>query len=158
MDGVLADFDRYVLENLGRVFTQNGPDDDVMWAALEKVADLYSRFEAMEHANALVSLACKLAPKVEILTAIPRRIPMPRARQDKIDWAAARWPGLKVNFGPYSRDKWKHAKPGDILVDDLHTNIRDWINKGFGIGIHYTDFNSAAIRLHAMVNERNRFR
>jgi hypothetical protein len=54
---------------------------------------------------------------------------------------------LPVRIGPFSRDKWKHAKGGDVLVDDRPENIHDWVTKGGGHGILHTDYKSTSNHL-----------
>ena len=158
MDGVLADFDLFVLENMGRTFDHaSGPADKEMWNFLSKVDHLYLQLQPTPYCQQLVDLARSLADNVEILTAIPRRTTMATAEQDKIDWAKQHISGaIKVKIGPYSRDKWKHCKRGDILVDDRQDNIRDWINFGGGIGIlhDYSDYPKTAERLVARTSEK----
>jgi 5'(3')-deoxyribonucleotidase len=140
LDGVLADFDKYVLTHMGRTFSHtDGPKDSTMWDFLLKVPHFYLQLEPTPYAQRLVDLVGLYANNIEILTAIPRRANMPNAEQDKIDWVDKTFDEpLKVNIGPYSGDKWKHAKPGDILIDDRPDNINDWITKGAGIGILHT--------------------
>jgi len=138
MDGVLADFDKFVHDNMGRVFVHaDGPGADLdMWNFLKSVPHMYLNLEPTPYCHELVEAAKALGAKVEILTAVPRRVVIEEANQDKIDWARKHLgPDIKVNFGPYSGDKWKHAKPGDVLLDDRHSNIQEWINHGMGFGI-----------------------
>lgn len=140
MDGVLADFDKFVLDNMGRTFDhQSGPADRDMWDFLSSVDRMYFNLPPTPYALDLIALATSLTANVEILTAIPRRTKMLTAEQDKRDWMEKYFSehNLKVNIGPYSRDKWKHAKPNDILVDDRIDNIDDWVNLGNGIGIFH---------------------
>jgi 5'(3')-deoxyribonucleotidase len=73
------------------------------------------------------------------LTAIPRDNDMPWAIYDKVLWAQHLFPNIPVFFGPYSKDKLTHAKPGDILIDDRKSNILDWTNAG-GVGHLYRDW------------------
>jgi 5'(3')-deoxyribonucleotidase len=141
MDGVLADFDRFVLERMGRVFPhQEGPSDREMWDFLATVDHLYFQLEPTSYALDLFHHCNEIAP-VKILTAIPRRTSMPHAEQDKRDWIAKYiGPGVHVAIGPYSRDKFKHCNPGDILIDDRADNIEAWGEKGLGHGIlHITN-------------------
>lgn len=44
---------------------------------------------------------------------------------------------MKVNFGPYAKDKQYHCEVGDILIDDSSINIEQWRARG-GIGILHT--------------------
>jgi len=155
MDGVLADFDLFVLQNLGRTFIHaDGPGADLeMWDFLKSVPNMYLHLEPTPYCHELVEAALATGAKVEILTAIPRRVEMPSANQDKIDWALKHLgPDIKVNFGPFSADKWKHAKPGDVLVDDRHSNIQEWINHGMGFGIlhEYTDHTKSVSALKSL--------
>lgn len=158
MDGVLADFDKFVYQTLGKTFDQNARSDaeeDAMWAALLRVERLYFQLEPMPCAQALWQQAHSYGAKVEVLTAIPRRTSMPSAEQDKREWIEKYFgTTTPVRIGPHSRDKWKHAIPADILIDDRHDNITDWINKAKGIGIQYTNFAIASTALDRMVNER----
>lgn len=144
LDGVIADFDKFVFDNMGRTFVHEvGPKGDKeMWEFLATVSHLYYNLEPTQYAHELWAHIKSFGSNVEILTAIPRRTTIAEAEQDKRDWVARYFGSdVKVNIGPYSRDKWKHAKPGDILIDDRSDNITDWITKGFGCGIlhNYTD-------------------
>ena len=137
MDGVVADFDAYVLKHLGRTFNHTaGPgEDQEMWDFLKTVPNLYAKLDLTPYAEKLMQTVHNSGLTYRFLTAIPRRTTMPTAQEDKIVWAEKYFPGVKVCFGPYSRDKWKWAKAGDILIDDRADNIDDWITKGKGIGI-----------------------
>lgn len=156
MDGVLADFDRFVFEQMGRTFDHaSGPGaDKEMWEFLAKIDRLYFQLEPMPRALELWELAHSFGAKVEVLTAIPRRATIPTAEQDKRDWIAKHFgTATPVRIGPFSRDKWKHGNPADILVDDRHDNITDWINKAQGIGIFYTGFDEAVEDLRRIATQ-----
>lgn len=162
MDGVLADFDKFVLDNMGRTFNHSdGPPDKEMWDFLASVDQMYLQLEPTPYCFELVDLARSLCSRVEILTAIPRRAAMASAESDKREWVS-KYLGndIHVKIGPYSRDKWKHANPGDILVDDRQDNIQQWINQGSGIGIfhEYENYPRTAERLKAMATEYLNFR
>lgn len=149
MDGVLADFNRLVFERMGRTFEHtSGPGaDKEMWDHLAKIDRLYFQLEPMPAAVELWELAHSLG-KVEVLTAIPRRTTMPSAEYDKRAWIAKHFgTATPVRIGPFSRDKWKHATAGDILVDDRHDNIIDWTTKAGGIGVLYSAFDTARAAL-----------
>lgn len=147
MDGVVADFDKFVLQNLGRTFDHaSGPGaDDEMWNFLKTVDRLYLQLEPTVYAFDLWEMVNTFSPNVEFLTAIPRRTALPGAEADKREWIAKYFgPSAKVRIGPYSADKWKHAKAGDILIDDRQDNINDWTTKASGIGIlhKYEDYDN----------------
>jgi hypothetical protein len=138
MDGVIADFDDFVLTHMGRTFHHaDGPGaDTAMWEFLKTIPHLYLQLKPTPYAKTLWDLINSYGADVQILTAIPRRSPMPDAAQDKRDWMAQHLSkDVSVNMGPYSADKWKHCTPGDILIDDREDNISDWVQKGKGIGI-----------------------
>lgn len=154
MDGVLADFDAFVLENMGRTFDHtNGPSDREMWNFLMSVDRMYFNLKPTPYFLLLVETAREICDNVQILTAIPRRATMPDAEQDKIEWAKKYIPGeIKVNIGPFSRDKKNWARPGDVLLDDRVDNIEAWRAAG-GIGIlhKYDDHLESLVELWNLV-------
>jgi len=70
------------------------------------------------------------ADGLAFLTALPHDDAVQFAAQDKVWWAHERFEGIPVFFGPYSFDKYKHCKPGDILIDDRHSNCSEWRSAG----------------------------
>lgn len=146
MDGVVADFDAFVFKHMGRTFSHtSGPGKDVeMWGFLARFEDLYYQLPPTPYAEELLRAIMAVGAKTEMLTAIPRRATVPTAEVDKIKWMKDNFGhfNIKVNIGPYSRDKWKWAKPGDILIDDRADNIQEW-NAAGGIGILH-DTNNVA--------------
>ncbi len=142
MDGVVADFDRFMLENLGRTFPhQGGPTDPEMWKFLESVENLYYKLELTPYATRLMDAILAVGVPVAMLTAIPRRSTIPEAEADKRRWMKDKLPqyDVPVLIGPFSRDKQKHIRyMGDILIDDREDNIDRWIKAG-GIGILHKD-------------------
>ena len=150
MDGVLADFDKRVAD-LMRGKDEKKMTSDAFWDIIKREDHFFLNLDTTPYAKRLVSLAKMMCDDVQILTALPRNAVVPHAEQDKRDWVKKHFPdaNLKFNIGPYSQDKWKHAKPGDVLIDDLKSNIIDWRNKGHGNGIihsHY-DYQSTVNKL-----------
>lgn len=140
MDGVVADFNKFVSEILGREIGWEGRDlSDEEWQTLCNVDKLYFKLPLIQDSTKLVALAKSFSTRfdIEFLTAVPRTTSIPSAGQDKIDWINKYYPGMKVNFGPYSRDKKNWAKPGYILIDDKRSNVVDWAMKG-GLSIFHT--------------------
>jgi 5'(3')-deoxyribonucleotidase len=138
MDGVVADFNGFISEKLGR--SVNWTDKDITkqeWQFLLELGNIYYKLPLMRDATKLVGYCSNITPKynVEFLTALPSKTTMPEAAPDKTQWIKKYFPLYKVNFGPFSTDKWKWCNPGDILIDDRHSNISDWCNKGNGIAI-----------------------
>lgn len=139
MDGVLADFDEMIDRIL---YSKNSLKESqlIFWDEVDKVDHFFFKLKPTPYAVKLYNLARKVCNNVQILTALPADHVVKHARQDKENWIKKYIDqNVKVNFGPYSKDKWKHSNPGDILIDDRRSNILDWEHKGHGIGIvHYT--------------------
>lgn len=136
MDGVLADFNGWAAYQLNATDLERAeaaaagrwrPDQ---WQQLIKDPRLYRKLPKTAIADQLVTLARKfrsdLGWDLLILTAIPKANDVPDAFQDKIEWVQEYYPDIRVHFGPYSRDKHRHAHPGDLLIDDRADNCRDW--------------------------------
>lgn len=144
MDGVVADFNKFASNVLGREIGWGVQDlSSEEWEKLGAINSLYFQLPLIEDSTKLVGIAKSFSSRfnVEFLTAVPRVTTMPSAALDKKMWLDKYFPGMKVNYGPYSRDKQKWAKPGDILIDDKRSNIEEWVNAG-GIGIlHIDNFN-----------------
>jgi 5'(3')-deoxyribonucleotidase len=139
MDGVVADFNLYVSEILGRTIGWEGRDiTDAEWNTLvTEHPNLYGNLPVVKGSEKLVNLAKSYKDfDVKFLTAIPRRTSMPSAEMDKQGWVKKYFPDIPMLIGPYSVDKQKWAKPGDILVDDKKSNIEQWVSKG-GIGVRH---------------------
>lgn len=153
LDGVLADFNNSIKRYTGKYPYEMSSDE--MWKKVQEDEHFYRKLEKMPDANRLFSEVSALAKEhgfvVKVLTAIPRKSTMPNAGFDKIEWVKEHFPGLEVILGPYSRDKWKHAKFGDILIDDRQSNIKEWKEKGNGIGILYKNTNDTINNLKSIL-------
>tara|TARA_R110000868_G_scaffold243292_1_gene499218 strand:- start:2057 stop:2557 length:501 start_codon:yes stop_codon:yes gene_type:complete len=142
MDGVVADFDTFASNLLGRPVGWHDSKHDLTteeWAKLSSVDRLYYQLPLMPDATKLVAYVKSLSTRFQIgfLTAVPRRTTMPSARDDKQAWVDKYFPGMRMDIGPYSHDKQKWCTPGDILVDDRPSNIAEWKAAG-GIAIYHT--------------------
>jgi 5'(3')-deoxyribonucleotidase len=95
MDGVVADFDQFVLENLGRPFDHKvGPKgDDERWNFLKGVPRLYRILKPISYAREIMEAVKATGSNVEMLTAIPHRAALPGAEQDKREWMDEHFPG-----------------------------------------------------------------
>lgn len=157
LDGVLADFSKSVKSQTGKY--PNEQKDDEMWKAVQVIPDFYRHLDKMDGADnffkRIKSIADGYDYDLKILTAIPRKSSMPSAGDDKKDWVKEHFGNIEVVLGPYSRDKWKHAKKNDILIDDRKSNIDEWINKGNAYGIFYKDAKQAADQLSNYLGELN---
>ena len=142
MDGVVADFDTFASDLLGRKIGWHQSKFDLTseeWEKLTTVDRLYYQLPLMPDATKLIAYVKSLSTRfyVQFLTAVPRRTTMPDARADKQAWVDKYFPGMKMDIGPYSHDKQKWCSPGDILIDDRPSNIKEWTEAG-GIAIYHT--------------------
>lgn len=140
MDGVLADFNAKAREVLGATeadsdaAAQAGRWPREKWETLKEIYHFYRILPKTPFADRLMDLARRyrdeLGWRLHILTAIPSGNDVPQAFQDKIEWIQEYYPDVEVHFGPYSRDKAHHCRPGDILVDDRYDNCESWTRAG----------------------------
>lgn len=149
MDGVVADWERYAMTILGNdTLDINGRWPDEEWARLKACKTFYRDLPKMAKADELMNLARRFRDELGwdlvMLTAIPHSDDVPEVYQHKIEWQLERYPDVMVHFGPYSHDKQKHCKPGDILVDDRTSNCEEWTNAG-GIAVQVTKDYDAAL-------------
>ena len=146
MDDVVADWLPYAQEVLKmRWDDRTGeriPQAD--WDRLKEDLRFYSKLPIKPGAHQLVEY-CKQAvfdgraEQLAFLTALPHDYSGQWASWDKCWWADANFPGIPVFFGPFSHDKWRHCKPGDILIDDRHSNCSEWVSAG-GLAHVYTEW------------------
>jgi 5'(3')-deoxyribonucleotidase len=149
MDGVVADFDEYAARTLG-LPASSGIYPDEIWYNLASNARLYRDLKKTEYADQLVNecrdLALTKDYDILFLTAVPKGNDVPWAFYDKVVWAQKYFPTIPVMFGPFSKDKHVHCRPGDILVDDRQSNIEEWRAAG-GIAIHHTNIDATLYEL-----------
>jgi len=138
MDGVFADFEVVASALVGRQVGWGVADlTDKEWDMLAATPNLYRSLPLLPGSRELMDAVMNFSDEFEVkfLSAIPRIKTVPTARQEKKDWVDEHFPGMEVEFGPYSKDKWRHAKFLDILIDDKPSNTREWVTKGNGISI-----------------------
>ena len=141
MDGVVADFNEYAFRTLG-VPPSGGIYPDDVWKKLAANSRIYKELKKTPYADRLVNFCQTIAQEnkweLKFLTAVPKGNDVPWAFYDKMTWALFFYPGIPVMFGPYSKDKHHHCRPGDILIDDRRSNIDEWRAAG-GAGILHED-------------------
>jgi 5'(3')-deoxyribonucleotidase len=158
MDGVLADFDRKTIELIGKRL-RDFPTSQSGWDAISDYKHIYSILDPMPDAHELVNgiLYYQSIHKfdVGILTAIPKLGRIPDAQVHKQQWISKYFPELLPNFniGPHAIDKQNHCKPGDVLIDDSHLNIPQWLEKG-GYGIFHENAVSSLNSLRSYLESR----
>ena len=113
-DGVLADFD----EGARRLFGMDPAKFEAkhgrreFWRRIATAQNFYGSLPEMADARILFAGVEHLAPT--ILTGLPIGN---WAAPQKVDWAAEHFPGVPI-ITCMARDKHKHMKRGDVLVDD----------------------------------------
>lgn len=148
MDGVLADFDRGVLElcHMELCDQEDGDEerDKQLWAAVRDVGHFYDRLEPVPGAFELFNgLRKKYGDKVEILTAVPKpHRNIPTAGEDKINWARRLLSDdVKINIVLRAEKKNYCKDKSYILIDDFSWNIDEWETNG-GTGVLFENAES----------------
>ena len=130
MDDVVADFKGYARRVLKKEPDSNFRYPDNEWKRLKDNPRIYRDLQVKDGAEDLVKWCHEWCIRnnesLLFLTALPRNNDIHWAIWDKINWAKKHFPGIPVHFGPYSGDKWRHCKEGDILIDDRESNCREW--------------------------------
>lgn len=137
MDDVVADWHGHAQEVIKMRWDNNGttriPQAD--WDQLKEDYRFYSKLPLKEGAHSLVQ-RCRTAvsngeaESLAFLTALPHDYSAQWASYDKVFWAHKHFEGIPVFFGPFAHDKQRHCKPGDILIDDRHSNCHEWVAAG----------------------------
>lgn len=143
MDDVVADWmaEARRIVNRSWEYGERIPDKD--WDKVRAKERFYRDLPLKAGAHELVqfcrdAVANGQADNLAFLTALPHDYSVPFAPMDKVNWGAQHFPGIPVFIGPYSHDKWRHCKPGDILIDDRTSNCEEWVRAGGQAHIYRT--------------------
>lgn len=145
-DGVLADFERAAIELLRMPPRQFEKRHGLptFWKRLAGRPDFYGSLPLMPDAMVLFDAVRHLDPI--ILTGLPRGN---WAAPQKVRWAAEHFPGTRI-ITCLAADKRRHAREGDILVDDT-LKYRDlWVGAG-GIFVHHRDAATSIEELRRLI-------
>ena len=126
-DGVLADFDVGARDALGGMSPAQFEDrysKREFWRRLATTPDFYNSLPLMPDAQVLFDAVEHLRPT--ILTGLPLGN---WAAPQKVRWAAEHFPGVPI-ITCMARDKHKHMKPGDVLVDDRENHRSSYEAEG----------------------------
>lgn len=155
MDDVVADWMSVAKAAVGRdwEYGERIPEHD--WAKVKANKRMYHDLPLKEGAPELVAYCRNLLTEGKIsglyfLTALPHDYSMPYAAQDKVYWANEYFAGIPVFFGPFSHDKWRYCREGDILIDDRHANCSDWRAQG-GLAHEYRNWNNCKVWLESVL-------
>lgn len=157
MDDVVADWINYAKEFLKLRWDHEAGEriPQHEWDRLKNDSHFYLNLPLRQGAVDLVNYCQNLvdigqAESLQFLTALPHDYSMPYAAQDKVWWANKYFPGVPVFLGPFSHDKWRHCKPGDILIDDRHSNCSEWRAAG-GHAHEYRNWNDCKLWLDQLL-------
>lgn len=141
-DGVIADFDAYVIEKFGKSVSEF-ESKNKFWSKLgwfnNNVEPFFSNLPKMAHADELIKLLTEKFHHVKILTAtghVPKNV-----GEQKTEWYAKHYPYLEVILVRKSSEKAKYAHSGAILIDDRDKSIVPWVEAG-GIGCLFESMES----------------
>ncbi len=124
-----------------------------MWAQLEKIPNFFLLLEKTSYADEIVSTALSTGAEVCFLTALPRKSNAQNYEEDKRLWVSQHYSGIPIKFGPYSKDKHNHAKPGDVLIDDRPRNIWEWkIKNGIGFFHDHSNYLATIKFIKSLIN------
>jgi len=132
-DGVLADFD----EGAELVFGMHPRKYEYLhgskefWRTLHETSEFYAELPLMLDARALYNACAHWNPI--ILTGCPQG---GWAQAQKLRWRDRNFPGVNM-ITTLSKNKRDHAKPGDVLVDDMEKYRHLWEEMG-GVFVLYT--------------------
>jgi hypothetical protein len=141
-DGVLADFDAGARQLLGlspNAFEERHGRRE-FWRRIARATDFYARLPLMADARQLFDAVSHLGPI--ILTGLPLGN---WAAPQKVRWAEEHFPGTHI-ITCMARDKYRHMKGADVLVDDRANHRDKWEDAG-GTFIHHKDARSSLEQL-----------
>jgi hypothetical protein len=152
LDDVLADFNGYANKVFGTSYKVGQMLDTAHWEILcrehhdmfvhlaPKMDVIELMYDMARNTGQMASPDRKIITVNAILTALPfdAEHPWQYASTDKKSWCDKYLPGFPMFVGPYSHDKQKHCKTGDILIDDKWSNCEEWELKG-GVAFLFRD-------------------
>ena len=134
-DGVITDFDGYVLEKFGRRVADFNPKGR-FWQHLTHhdthVEKFFLNLPKMHDADVLMEYLLATGLPIRILTACGYT--PADAKEQKIEWFAKHYPNVECIVVSKSPDKAAYATPTTVLIDDRSKSIDPWMAAG-GIGI-----------------------
>jgi 5'(3')-deoxyribonucleotidase len=133
LDGVLADFDRHYYEQFGIKTDRNAPEPPGFWTPIEQHGAFFATMPVIPDALRLWEGAKRLHPNPIILTGIPR---IENVQEHKRGWVHQHIDPHATVICCRSKDKRKHGKPGDVLVDDWHKYRHLWEEMGGVFVLH----------------------
>lgn len=148
LDGVMADFDKYFLQQFG--VESSKLDDPTLWKWINGHGNFFLNLPICEGALNFFNLVKHLNPI--ILTACPKSNYTTAAVQ-KRQWVYKHL-SQDVTVIPMMGGKNKFLfmhSPGDVLVDDFEKNCIPWRKHG-GIAIQHKTFEDTSSQVEAIFN------
>lgn len=147
MDGVLADFNKE--------YTKIDPLKEDRKKFRSAVLDhrIFTKLDFMPDTQELLNHVCKLnGVTIEILTSMGTHDPFQAnsAREQKLQWLAAKNLPWKANFVHNKQEKAKYATPRSILIDDSVGCISPF-NEAGGYGILHTNSSNTISILDSII-------
>ena len=141
-DGVLADFETGSVEMLGMppAAFEERHGKRAFWRDGARTKDFYLRLPLMADARTLFDAVAHLDPI--ILTGLPLGN---WAAPQKVRWADLHFPHTRI-ITCMARDKYRHMKGADVLVDDRSDHRDKWEAAG-GKFVHHKDARSSLKQL-----------
>lgn len=157
MDGVLVNFDKGFEKISGGVSMDDYIEKHGKTAAWKlinsKGSNWWANLEWMPDGTKLWSFVQNL--NVKILSSATVSNSGGLAKKGKMIWIENHLgKNIDAILVDSSVDKQRYARPGDILIDDLPSNIDQWIAKG-GIGILHKSAASSIEKLQKIINTQN---
>lgn len=153
IDGVLADFEGFVLEQTGKPYSRNS------WEELENIPYLFAKLKVLPDAMYLVEELRKI-DEITILGALP--LPTKQllsAAYDKYYWLLDTFPEhafSNIILVESWKDKAKYANVAGAgyLIDDSYRNVKDFADH-MGQAILHTDAESTLKQLKKIHHNTN---
>lgn len=130
MDGVLTNFNKAAKDLMGT----NKWSEKKLWRKVEKTEGYWSGMEWNPGGKEIWDAIKQYNPT--ILTSMPRT-GREQCDKEKREWVQKHL-GSDVPVITVVGNKYKHAKPGDILIDDMTKNTKPW-SEADGIAILHKD-------------------
>lgn len=150
LDGVMADFDKYFLEEFG--VESSKLDDPTLWKWINDHGNFFINlplcegalefFKIVEHLNPTILTAC---PKSNYATAAVQK------RQWVYEHLSKDITVIPM-MGGKNKCLFMHS-PGDVLIDDFEKNCIPWREHG-GIAIHHKNFKTTMSQVADIFNLR----
>lgn len=138
LDGVLADFDGHYETLFGVRPDKTKPEPPDFWAKIDAYAarggQFFRELVPMPDAFQLWDGIHALGLRPVLLSGIPR---LPGAAEQKAAWVAEHFGRHARLVTCASKDKYRHCRPGDVLVDDWAKYRHLWEAAG-GIFVVHT--------------------